>query len=305
MSAQILSGRVVAAKIREELAPAIEEFRKTNKIAPTLAVVRVGNPPAAVSYSQSIDHTFSQAAMGFQMHVLPEDANTEEVIARLHELGGADDVHGILLQRPFPGRVDVRAVMTQFPVFKDVEGITPLNIGHLALDADDYFPTSTPSAALELLKYYGIPVEGKRALVVGRSNILGKPLALMLLAAHATVTVAHSRTRDLAELTRQAEILVAAVGHPKLITGDMVRPGAVVIDYGVNPVGDQFAGDVDIPAVREIAGALTPVPGGTGPVTTAILMRNTLSAAQKQAKQMGTKGRIKWLPILTSPRRRK
>lgn len=305
MTAQILDGRAVAAKMQAKLAPEIEEFRKTNQIAPTLAVVRVGNPPAAVSYSHSIDHAFSKAALGFQMHVLPEEANAEQIIARLHELAEADDVHGILLQRPFPPTVDPRTVMAQFPVFKDVEGITPLNIGNLALDTDTYYPTSTPSAALEMLKHYEIPIEGKRALIVGRSNILGKPLALMLLAAHATVIVAHSRTRDLAALTRQAEILIAAVGHPKLISGDMVMPGAVVVDYGVNAVDNKFVGDVDYDAVKEIAAAITPVPGGTGPVTTAMLMRNTVTAAQKQAKQTGSKGRIKWLPILTSPKRRR
>ncbi len=305
MSAQILNGRAVAAKIQAELAPTIEEFRKTNKVAPTLAVVRVGNPPAAVSYSHSIDRAFGQAALGFQMHVLPEEVSTAQIIARLDELARAADVHGILLQRPFPPAVDARAVMAQFPAFKDVEGISPLNIGNLMLDVDEYFPTSTPSAALEIFKHYEILIEGKRAVVVGRSNILGKPLALMLLAANATVMIAHSHTRDLAALTRQAEILIAAVGRPKLITGDMIMPGAVIIDYGVNPLADGFVGDVDFAAAQEIAAAVTPVPGGTGPVTTAILMRNTVNAAQKQAKQTGTKGRIKWLPILTSPKRRK
>ncbi len=305
MTARILDGHPVAANIKDELAPGIESFRKEYGLAPTLAVVRVGNPPAAVSYARSIDHIFTECAMGFQMHVLPDDVTQEQLVAQLHDLSSADDVHGILLQRPLPRKLDVRAVMAAFPIVKDVEGVTPLNIGNLVLDTDDYLPTSTPSAALEILRHYGIPIEGKRAVVVGRSPILGKPMALLLLRANATVIVCHSRTRDLASLTRQAELLIAAVGKPKMITGDLVAPGAVVIDFGVNVAGGKLIGDVDFEAVKDIASALTPVPGGTGPVTTMMLMRNTLHAAKRQMRQMGTKGRIKWLPILKSPKRQK
>ena len=305
MTARILDGQPVAAKIKDELAPGIEGFRKEHGVAPTLAIVRVGNPPAAMSYARSIDHIFTDCAMGFQMHVLPDDATQEQLITTLHDLGGADDVHGILLQRPLPRKLDVRAVMAAFPIVKDVEGVTPLNIGNLALDTDYYLPTSTPSAAFEILRYYEIPIEGKRAVVIGRSQILGKPLALLLLRANATVIVCHSKTRDLARVTRQADLLVAAVGKPGIVTGDMVSPGTVVIDFGVNVAGDKLIGDVDFDAVKEIAFAITPVPGGTGPVTTMMLMRNTLHAAKRQMRQMGTKGRIKWLPILKSPSRRK
>ncbi len=305
MTAQILDGRSVASKIAADLAPIIEQFRKQYGLAPTLAVVRVGHPPAAVSYSHSIDHAFHKAAMGFQMHVLPEDATQDHLLARLYELGRADDVHGILLQRPLPKSTDAATVLREFPIIKDVEGISPTNMGNLALDTGEYYPTSTPSAGIELLNHYNIPIEGKRAIVVGRSNILGKPLALLLLRANATVMIAHSKTRDLPALTRQADLVIAAVGRARLITADMVAPGAVVIDYGVNPLDGKFVGDVDFDAVKEIASAITPVPGGTGPVTTMMLMRNTVLAAEKQAKLMGTKGRIKWLPILKSPSRHK
>ncbi|MDE3091701.1 MAG: bifunctional 5,10-methylenetetrahydrofolate dehydrogenase/5,10-methenyltetrahydrofolate cyclohydrolase, partial [Chloroflexota bacterium] len=244
-------------------------------------------------------------AMGFQMHVLPDDTTAEHLIAHLNGLAAADDVHGIMLQRPLPPALDVRAVMAAFPAGKDIEGVTPINLGGLAIDTADYLPASTPSAAIEILKYYQVPIEGKRAVVVGRSDILGKPMALLLLHANATVIACHSKTRDLADLTRQAELLVAAAGKPKLITGDMVARGAVVIDFGVNVVGDQLIGDVDFDAVKAVASAITPVPGGTGPVTTMMLMRNTLRAAQKQAQPMEPKGRRKWFPILTSPNRRK
>ncbi len=305
MSAQILEGQPVAAKIGAELTPLIERFRKENGIAPTLAVLRVGNPPAAVSYAHSIDRQFTLCGMGFEMDALPEDAKTEDVIERLNELDRADSVHGILLQRPLPQAINARAVMTAFPVVKDVEGVSPINIGKLALDIGEYFPTSTPSAAIEILNHYEIPIEGKRAVIVGRSNILGKPLALLLMRANATVIVCHSRTRDLANLTHQADLLIAAAGKPKLITADMVTSDAVVIDFGVNVIKDQLVGDVDFDTVKEIVSAITPVPGGTGPVTTMILMRNTLQAAEHQVKQMGTRGRIKWLPTLRSPRQRK
>lgn len=305
MSAQILNGRPIAAQVAAELAPTIDQFRKHYGLAPTLAVVRVGHPPAAVSYSHSIDRAFHQAAMGFQMHVLPEDTTQDQLLARLYELARADDVHGILLQRPLPKTIDTSTILREFPVLKDVEGISPTNIGDLALDTGEYYPTSTPSAAVEILNRYGIPIEGQRAVIVGRSNILGKPMALLLLRANATVMIAHSKTRDLAALTRQADLLIAAVGRAKLITAEMVMPGVVVIDFGVNPQDANFVGDVDFDAVKEIASAITPVPGGTGPVTTMMLMRNTVQAAERQAKLMGTKGRIKWLPILKSPNRRK
>ncbi len=302
MTAQILSGIPVAFKIREQLLPAISDFRKQYKVAPTLAVVRVGNPPSAVSYARSIDQAFSSCEMGFQMHVLPDETPGEQLMGRLDELARASDVHGILLQRPLPATINVREILAMFPVVKDVEGATPNNIGNLALDMGDFQTPSTPGAAFEVLDYYSIPVEGKRAVVVGRSIILGKPMALLLLRANATVTICHSRTRDLAALTRQADLLIAAAGRPSLITADMVSPGAVVIDFGVNMIDQHLVGDVDFGGVKQVASAITPVPHGTGPVTTMMLMRNTLNAALRQVKLTGSIGRVKWLPILKSPK---
>lgn len=305
MSAQILFGKPLVEKISAELAPRIEQFRQAHGVAPTLAVVRVGNSPAAVSYAHSIDRQFHRCGMGFQMEALPDDATADQIIARLRELDRIDSVHGIVLQRPLPPTIDARAVLAAFPSAKDVEGVSPINLGKLLLDLGDYFPTSAPSAAIEILNHYEIPIAGKRAVVVGRSDILGKPLALLLLRANATVSVCHSHTQNLADLTRQAELLFAAVGKPNMLTADMISRGAVVVDCGVNVVKENFVGDVAAASVKEVAAALTPVPGGTGPVTTMLLMRHTVRAAEQQAKQMGTKGRIRWLPTLKSPNKRK
>lgn len=305
MTAQILAGQPVVEKLCVELGPRIEQFRKAHGIAPTLAVVRVGNSPTAIRYAHSIDHQFVQCGMGFQMEALPDATTTDSIIERLNELDRSDSVHGILLQRPLPPTIDVRAVLAAFPVVKDVEGVSPINLGKLALDAGEYFTTTTPNAALEILNHYAIPLEGKRAVIVGRSDILGKPLALLLLRANATVIICHSRTPNLADLTRQADLLFVGIGKPRFITAEMIAPGAVVIDFGVNIVQDQFVGDVDFDAVQEIASAITPVPGGTGPVTTMLLMRNTIRAAEIQSKMMGTRGRIRWLPTLKSPKRQK
>lgn len=305
MTAQILTGQPIVEKLCAELAPRIEQFRKTNGIAPTLAVVRVGNSPTAIRYAHSIDHQFTQCGMGFQMEALPDDTTTDGTIERLNELDRTDSVHGILLQRPLPPTIDARAVLAAFPVVKDVEGVSPINIGKLVLDAGEYFTTTTPNAAIEILNHYAIPIEGKRAVIVGRSDILGKPLALLLLRANATIIVCHSRTPNLADLTRQADLLFVGIGKPRYITAETVTLGAVVVDFGVNIVQDQFVGDVDFDAVKEIASAITPVPGGTGPVTTMLLMRNTIRAAEIQIKTMGTRGRIRWLPTLKSPKRQK
>jgi len=303
VTAQILYGQPSVEKIRSELQPSIEQFRKQHGIAPTLALVRVGDSPEAVWYTHVVDRAFTRCGMGFQLDVMSGDSTTDQVIERLSELARNRNVHGILLQRPLLPTIDPRVVMAAFPISKDVEGASPVNIGNLALDAGEYVPTSTPGAAIELLKYYGIPIEGKHAVVVGRSNILGKPMALMLLHANATVVVCHSHTRNLADITRQADLLIAGVRRPRFVTADMVARGAVVIDFGVNVRDNRLIGDVDFDAVKEIASAISPVPGGTGPITTMILMQNTVHAAQKQAEQMEVKSRIKWLPTLRAPKR--
>jgi methylenetetrahydrofolate dehydrogenase (NADP+) / methenyltetrahydrofolate cyclohydrolase len=289
MSARILDGRGLAASLREELAGEVQRFRHELGFGPALAVVRVGNDPASISYARQIDRTFKETGFGYELEVLGQDAPSDELLALLKRLGHDPNIHGVLLQRPLPSTINGDAVTAQFPVAKDVEGITPVNLGNLLLNSGNYFPTSTPSAGIVMLKRNGIPIQGRHAVVVGRSVILGRPMGLLLLHENATVTTCHSRTANLGEYTRQADILIAATGKPGLITAAMVKPGATVIDFGVNFVeGGKLVGDVDFENVRQVAGAITPVPGGTGPVTTVMLMRNTLEAARIQVRRLAS-----------------
>jgi methylenetetrahydrofolate dehydrogenase (NADP+)/methenyltetrahydrofolate cyclohydrolase len=283
MTARVLDGRALAAVLRDEIAGEVSTFRHEFGHGPALAIVRVGNDPASISYARQIDKSFTEVGFGYELEVLPENATSAELASLLQHLSRDPDVHGVLLQRPLPQAINPDAVMAHFPTQKDVEGVTPSNIGALMLNTGEYFPTTTPSAAIVLLRRSGIPTKGKHAVVVGRSNILGRPMSLLLLHENATVTTCHSQTENLGAYTRQADILINAVGKPGLIKGDMVKPGATVIDFGVNIAGggDTY-GDVDFAQVKEVAGAITPVPGGTGPITTVMLMRNTLDAARRQ-----------------------
>lgn len=286
MTARVLDGRALAASLRAEITGEVAAFRHEFGHGPSLAIVRVGNDPASISYARQIDKAFIETGFGYELQVLPEDAQAEALKWLLQRLSRDPDVHGVLLQRPLPATINADAVIAHFPMQKDVEGVTPSNMGKLMLNTGEYFPTSTPSAAIVLLQRWGIPIQGKHAVVVGRSNILGRPMAMLLLHENATVTTCHSRTTNLAAYTRQADILVAAVGKPGLIRGDMVKSGATVIDFGVNLSEDgKMCGDVDFDQVKQVAGAITPVPGGTGPITTVMLMRNTLEAARSQMQR--------------------
>jgi methylenetetrahydrofolate dehydrogenase (NADP+) / methenyltetrahydrofolate cyclohydrolase len=286
MTARILDGRTLAGILRNEITGEVAAFRHEFGFGPALAILRVGNDPASVSYARQIDRSFTETGFGYELQVLPEDASLEELASFLAGLGRNQAVHGVLLQRPLPPALNPDAVMAHFPPEKDVEGVTAANTGALMLNTGEYFPTSTPSAGIVLLKRFGIPIQGRHAVVVGRSNILGRPMSMLLLHENATVTTCHSRTENLAAYTRQADILIAAVGKPKLIRGDMVKPGATVIDFGVNLVGfSEPCGDVDFEQVKGVAGAITPVPGGTGPITSVMLMRNTLDAARRQTRE--------------------
>lgn len=288
MTARILDGRALAATLCEEISEEARAFRREFGYGPALAIVRVGNDPASISYARQIDRAFTETGFGYELRVLPSDSPPDELGAALQRLSRDPGVHGILLQRPLPATIDPGAIMAHFPAKKDVEGVTPSNTGGLMSGTGEYFPTSTPNAGMELLKHSGIPIRGMHAVVVGRSVILGRPLSLMLLNEDATVTTCHSHTVDLGSCTRQADILLVAAGRPKLIKGDMVKPGATVIDFGVNyGEGGEICGDVDSDQVKDIAGAITPVPGGTGPITTVMLMRNTLDAAKRQTRQNG------------------
>jgi methylenetetrahydrofolate dehydrogenase (NADP+) / methenyltetrahydrofolate cyclohydrolase len=284
MTARVLDGRALAATLRKEIAGEVEAFRREFGYGPALAILRVGNDPASVRYAREIDRSFTDTGFGYELQVLPEGASLQELASLLASLSRNPVVHGVMLQRPLPPALNPDAVMAHFPSQKDVEGVTASNTGALMLNTGEYFPTSTPSAGIVLLKRFGIPIQGRHAVVVGRSNILGRPMSMLLLHENATVTTCHSRTENLGSFTKQADILVAAVGKPKLIRADMVKPGATIIDFGVNLVGGgELCGDVDFEQVKEVAGAITPVPGGTGPITLVMLMRNTLDAALRQA----------------------
>jgi methylenetetrahydrofolate dehydrogenase (NADP+)/methenyltetrahydrofolate cyclohydrolase len=282
MTATILDGRALAKAMRGEVAQTVAEFKAQWNTVPGLAVVRAGEDPASVSYARAIARAFEAAGMAFSLHALPESATQEEIVQLVTQLSADPTVHGIMIQEPLPAGIDGDAVVAALSPAKDVDGVHPENSGRLLQGAGEYFVPATPAGGMEILRRHGVQIKGARAVVVGRSNIVGKPMACLLLHQHATVTICHSRTVDLGAVTREADILVAAVGKARIIKGDMVKPGAVVIDFGVNFDGDVMVGDVDFDAAAEVAGAITPVPGGTGPMTNVMLMQNTIQAARRQ-----------------------
>ena len=245
----------------------------------------VGDDPASAVYVANKQKASAEVGIVGLDHRLPQDASHEEVETLLRELAAAQRVSGILLQLPTPRQVDGAALTALIPPGKDVDGLTPLSAGLLAQGRPGLRPC-TPSGVMELLRRHEVPLEGAEAVVVGRSDLVGRPLAALLLAANATVTVCHSRTRDLGDVCRRADVLVAAVGRPRMIPGDWVKPGATVIDVGINRTDAGLVGDVDFEAAAERAGLITPVPGGVGPMTIAMLLRNTLLAARAAASQV-------------------
>ncbi|MDQ7031028.1 MAG: bifunctional 5,10-methylenetetrahydrofolate dehydrogenase/5,10-methenyltetrahydrofolate cyclohydrolase [Ardenticatenia bacterium] len=286
--ATLLDGRSLARTLREQLQAKAEAWSNRSGHIPTLALLRAGADEALLSHARSVRRTFERAGFGFQEIEMPAESTTEALVEEVRRLNGEPGVHGILIQEPLPAHVDHNAVVEALNPLKDVDGVHPLNAGRLLQQRGRYHVSSTPLGGITLLERYGITFQGALAVVVGRSNIVGKPLALLLLHRHATVVLCHSRTKGLAELTRQADILCVAVGRAGLITGEMVKPGATVVDFGINVVDGHLVGDVAFDSVAERAGALTPVPGGTGPVTAAMLLRNTLQAAQWLAEQNNT-----------------
>jgi len=288
MTAQILDGRALAKKMREELNAEVTAFKEETGVVPTIAVVRVGEDPASVSYARAIEKSFTARGMGFVLRTLPETAQQEEIVALVASLNADPAIHGIMIQEPLPKGIDEAAVIEALSPDKDVDGVHPVNAGRLMHNTPPFFTPATPAGGMEILRRYQIPIKGKRATIVGRSNIVGRPMALLLMHQHATITVCHSRTVDLAARCREGDILVAAVGKPRIIQGDWIKPGAVVIDFGVNFVEGKMVGDVDFEKAVEVAGYITPVPGGTGPMTNVMLARNTLEAAKRQlAKGVG------------------
>ncbi len=282
MGARILDGRAIAAAITAEVADETRRLRREWGEAPGIAVVIAAGDPASAQYVRQIGRVFDRAGLRFARHDLDATVGTAEIVALVRQLGADPSIDGIIVQMPLPSGTDIAAVVAAIPPEKDVDGIHPLNAGRLATGAPDALVPATPLGGLEILRRSGIEIAGRHAVVVGRSNVVGKPFALLLLAANATVTVCHSRTPDLAEQTRRADILALATGRVGLVDGSMVKPGATVIDFGTNYVDGKLVGDADFDSVEAVAGAVTPVPGGTGPVTNAILLRNTLEAARRR-----------------------
>ncbi|MBU0494901.1 MAG: bifunctional 5,10-methylenetetrahydrofolate dehydrogenase/5,10-methenyltetrahydrofolate cyclohydrolase [Chloroflexi bacterium] len=292
MTATILDGKALSATLRGEIDAAVAEFTSQHGYAPAIAVMRAGEDPASVSYAGQILKTFEKRGMTASLHTLPETATQAEIVALVQQLNADPAIHGIMVQEPLPKGIDEAAVKAVLSPDKDVDGVHPVNTGRLAQAAPvgrpagvaPFFVPATPAGGLEMLKRNDVAISGKMAVVVGRSTIVGKPMALLLMRENATVIVAHSRTPDLAGVCRQADILCAAVGRANIITADMVKPGAAVIDFGVNFVDGSMCGDVDYEAVKEVAGLITPVPGGTGPMTNVMLAINVLEAARLQAR---------------------
>ena len=282
MTARIIDGKAIAAGVRAETAVRAGRLASAGTV-PGLAVVIVGEDAASRVYVRSKAQACEAAGMRSWVHAMPADTPLARLVAFVHELNLDPGVHGILVQLPLPGRLDARRVIEAIDPAKDVDGFHYQNVGALVVGDPAFYPC-TPWGVMKMLEHEGVAIDGAHAVVVGRSTIVGKPMALMLLNAGATVTICHSRTRDLAAQTRQADILVAAAGRARMIGADMVKPGATVIDVGVNRLPDgTLCGDVDYAPVAEVAGCITPVPGGVGPMTIAMLLANTVRSAERAA----------------------
>jgi len=279
---KIIDGKHIASLIREEIKQETAEFFLATKKRPNLTVIIVGENPASQTYIRNKRKVATE--VGFDSHTvhLSADTNEQELLTTIEQLNNDDEVNGILVQLPLPDHIDKQKIIKAIAVEKDVDGFHPEQVGELSIGLDTLEPC-TPAGIIELLKYYNIDVSGKNAVVIGRSNIVGKPIANMLLRLDATVTITHSRTANLADITRLADILVVAIGKPHFLTADMVKEGAVVIDVGINRTEDRkLVGDVDFEGVKEKASYITPVPGGVGPMTIVMLLANTLKAFKRQ-----------------------
>ena len=276
---RILDGKATANQIRQELKAEVLTLKEQG-IEPQLAVILVGEDPASQVYVRNKERGCKEVGIGSRTIRLPEDTPEAELLSLIRQLNGDPGVHGILVQLPLPRGIDEQKVIDTISPEKDVDGFHPISMGRLLIGQDG-FRSCTPFGIMELLHRYNIPIAGQEAVIVGRSNIVGKPMAALLLAENATVTICHSRTRNLADVTRRADILVVAVGKSKLVTADMVKPGAVVIDVGMNRTDEGLCGDVDYDAVAGVAAAITPVPGGVGPMTITMLLANTIRSARR------------------------
>ena len=281
MAARPIDGKAIAAAVRDRVREDVAAYESESGRVPTLATVLVGEDPASEIYVRNKHRACEEVGMRSVHHALAGATAESELLEVVAALRSDDDVDGILVQLPVPDQIDPEAVVAAIDPGKDVDGLTPVNAGLLAHGTPDLVPC-TPAGVMELLRHEGVELEGAEAVVVGRSKLVGVPVARLLLAANATVTICHSRTRDLAGVCRRADVLVAAVGVPELLGADAIKPGAVVIDVGMNRTEDGLRGDVDFEAVSEVAAAITPVPGGVGPMTIAMLLVNTLQAARSR-----------------------
>lgn len=284
MAAKILDGKAIAQKVRDEVREGVARFTAAHGRPPGLDVVLVGDDPASVAYTRSKEKQSSDVGMRSRLHRLAAETTEAELLARIAELNADDSVDGILVQLPLPAHIREHRVLDAIDPAKDADGLHPLNMGLLAMGRPGSLVPATPSGCMRLLAEAGVEIAGARALVVGRSNLVGRPMASLLLAQHATVAIAHSRTRDLPALCREADILVVAAGKARLIAGDWIKEGATVIDVGMNrDEAGKLVGDVDFDAAKERAAWITPVPGGVGPMTIAALLATTLRAAEARA----------------------
>jgi methylenetetrahydrofolate dehydrogenase (NADP+)/methenyltetrahydrofolate cyclohydrolase len=282
VAARLIDGKAISAAVRERVREGVAEYERRSGRTPGLATVIVGDDPASEIYVRNKHRASGEAGMRSIHHGLSAETSQDELLELVRALGADDEVDGILVQLPVPDHIDQEAVVSAIDPAKDVDGLTPVNAGLLASGRPGLVPC-TPAGVVELLDQEGVELTGAETVVVGRSQLVGRPLASLLLTRDATVTVCHSRTRDLPAVCRRADVLVAAVGVPRMIGADAVKPGAVVIDVGVNRTDDGLAGDVDFAGVSEVASAITPVPGGVGPMTIAMLMVNTLAAAEARS----------------------
>lgn len=279
--AMLIDGKATSKAIRDEIRTETETFLKKTGVRPGLAVVIVGEDPASQIYVRNKHKACEEVGFLSQVHTLPASTTQEELDALVEKLNRDPKIHGILVQLPLPKHLDAEEVLLRIDPAKDVDAFHPINVGKIMIGTDSFLPC-TPAGIIVLLKRHGIEIAGKRCVVIGRSNIVGKPMALLLLRENGTVTICHSRTKDLASLTREADILVSSVGKAKFVTADMVKEGAVVVDVGMNRDEEgKLCGDVDFSAVEPLVSAITPVPGGVGPMTITMLLQNTLKAAKK------------------------
>ena len=280
IGAKIIDGKELARSIRRDIRRQVRKL----KFTPGLAVVQVGDDPASTVYVSNKEKDCQYVGFHSEVHRMPTDTSQAAVIERIHTLTSRQDIHGIIAQMPVPNSIDGDAIINEITPEKDADGLTLVNLGNLLINREQTVPC-TPAGIIRLIESTGLQVEGSRAVCVGRSSLVGKPVGLMLLNRNATVSYCHTRTRELSSETQQADILIAAVGRPELITADMVKPGAVVIDVGITIAENGFVGDVDYEGVKEVAGFITPVPGGVGPMTRAMLLENTLKLALAQQEK--------------------